>query len=44
MKKKTYMQFKKELLKDNGVKEDYEELGPEFANLEKKLGKQKEKE
>ena len=31
MKKKTYKQFKKELLKDNKIKEVYEKFGSEFA-------------
>jgi len=31
MQKKTYRQFKRELLKDKGVKKAYEKLGPDFA-------------
>jgi len=34
MRKKTYKQLKKELLKDKRIKEFYEKLGPEFAVIE----------
>ncbi len=34
MKKKTYRQLKKELLKDKEIKYAYEKLGPEFAVIE----------
>jgi len=34
MRKKTYKQFKKELLKDKKVKYAYEKLGPEFGVIE----------
>jgi len=34
MRKKTYKQLKKELLKDKKVKQAYEKLGPEFAVIE----------
>ena len=34
MQKKTYRQFKKELLKDKKIKDAYEKLGPEFAVIE----------
>jgi len=31
---KNYKQFKKEILKDKGIKKAYDELGPEFAVIE----------
>lgn len=34
MRKKTYKQLKKELLKDKRIKRFYEKLGPEFAVIE----------
>ena len=34
MRKKSYKQFKKELLKNKKIKETYERLGPEFAVIE----------
>jgi len=34
MRKKTYKQFKRELLKDKKIKYAYEKLGPEFAVIE----------
>ena len=34
MGKKTYRQFKRELLKDKKIKQAYEGLGPEFAVIE----------
>ena len=34
MKKKTYRQLKRELLKDGRIKKAYEQLGPEFAVIE----------
>ncbi len=32
---KSYKSFKTELLKDEGIKKNYDELGPEFAIVEK---------
>ncbi len=43
MKKKTYKQFKKELLKSKKVKESYEKLGTEFALIEMIIEKRNEK-
>ena len=34
MRKKTYKQFRKELLRDGKIKYAYEKLGPEFAVIE----------
>ena len=34
MRNKTYKQLKRELLKDEKIKEAYEKLGPEFAVIE----------
>lgn len=34
MNKKNYKQFKKELLKDEQIRQSYEMLGPEFAVIE----------
>ena len=34
MRKKTYQQLKRELLKDEGIRQAYERLGPEFAVIE----------
>ena len=34
MRKKTYKQLKKELLRDKGIKKAYEKLGSEFAVIE----------
>jgi len=34
MRKKTYKQFKRELLKNEQIKQVYEKLGPEFAVAE----------
>jgi len=43
MQKKTYKQFKKELLKDKKIKCAYEKLGPEFAMIEMIIKKRIEK-
>ncbi len=43
MKKKTYKQLKKELLKDKKTKQLYEKLGPEFAVIEMIIKKRIEK-
>ena len=34
MRKKTYKQFKRELLKDKRIRQAYERFGPEFAVIE----------
>lgn len=43
MRKKTYRQLKKELLKNEKIKEVYERLGPEFAVIEMIIKKRIEK-
>ncbi len=43
MKKKTYKQLKKELLKDKKIKQLYERLEPEFAVIEMIIKKRIEK-
>jgi len=43
MKKKTYKQLKKELLKDKKIKQLYDRLGPEFAVIEMIIKKRIEK-
>jgi len=43
MRKKTYKQLKRELLKDKKIKEVYERLGPEFAVIEMIIKKRIEK-
>jgi len=43
MRKKTYKQFKKELLKDKKIRQVYENLGPEFAVIEMIIKKRTEK-
>lgn len=43
MRNKTYKQLKKELLKDEKIKEAYERLGPEFAVIEIIIRKRVEK-
>ena len=43
MQKKTYKQFKRELLKDKGIKQAYERLGPEFAVIEMIIKKRMER-
>jgi len=43
MRKKTYKQLKRELLKDKKIKEAYEKLGPEFAVIAMIIKKRIEK-
>ena len=43
MRNKAYKQFKKELLKDKGIKRAYERLGPEFAVIEMIIAKRIER-
>ena len=43
MKRKTYHQLKRELLKDKKIKEAYEKLGPEFTVIEMMIRKRIEK-
>ena len=43
MKKKTYKQLKREILKDKKIKEFYEKLEPEFAVIEMIIKKRIEK-
>ena len=43
MRKKTYKQLKKELLKDKKIRYTYEKLGPEFAVIEMIIKKRMEK-
>ena len=43
MRNKAYKQFKKELLKDKGIKQAYEGLGPEFAVIEMIIAKRIER-
>ena len=43
MKKKTYKQFKKDLLKIKKVEENYEKLGTEFSLIEMIIKKRNEK-
>ena len=43
MEKKTYTQFKRELLKDEKIKQAYEKLGPEFSVIEMIIKKRTER-
>jgi len=43
MRKKTYDQLKRELLKDEKIKQTYENLGPEFSVIEMIIKKRMEK-
>ena len=43
MRKKTYKQLKRELLRDKKIKQLYESLGPEFAVIEMVIKKRIEK-
>ena len=43
MRRKTYKQFKKELLRNREIRQVYEKLGPEFAVIEMIIKKRMEK-